>query len=243
MDFILESSSENEEDEQNRVQRVRCRRPRTFRPRINFNFITIFEFNQRFRSTSLKLEELVNIIGAPLQHETGRNHALSSRQQVQVALHWFGTGCQYHAIGDMHGLSKATVHRCIKNVTSAINRRLTRNIIRWPRNLFSVIRKFHQIAELPMVVGVVDGILINIDAPTVDEEGFVDRYGDHSINVMGVCGPDYNFYYINSNWPGSVHNARVLRNSSLYRSMEAGWRPIANGYTGCLRNKYINFNQ
>lgn len=37
---------------------------------------------------------------------------------------------------------------------------------------------------------------------------------------MFVCGPSCQFYYVNSNWPGSVHDARVLRNSNLYRRME-----------------------
>ncbi|RXG73779.1 putative nuclease HARBI1 [Armadillidium vulgare] len=46
---------------------------------------------------------------------------------------------------------------------------------------------------------------------------------------MAVCGPDMRFYYISSKWPGSVHDARVLRNSILYRRMEEGWRPHPEG--------------
>jgi hypothetical protein len=34
------------------------------------------------------------------------------------------------------------------------------------------------------------------------------------------------FYYVKSEWPGSVHDSRVLRNSNLFRRMSAGWRPI-----------------
>jgi hypothetical protein len=33
--------------------------------------------------------------------------------------------------------------------------------------------------------------------------------------AMAVCGPDSKFYFINSNWPGSVHDARILRNSCI----------------------------
>lgn len=34
------------------------------------------------------------------------------------------------------------------------------------------------------------------------------------------------FYYVNSEGPGSVHDARVMRNSNLFRRMSDGWRPI-----------------
>lgn len=46
---------------------------------------------------------------------------------------------------------------------------------------------------------------------------------------MFVCGPDLSFYYVSANWPGSVHDARVLRNSTLCRRMENGWRPFEDG--------------
>ena len=57
-----------------------------------------------------------------LQHPTQRNKALTPRQQLQIALHCLGTGAQYHAIGDMHGISKASINcRVIKRVVYAIN--------------------------------------------------------------------------------------------------------------------------
>lgn len=97
------------------------------------------------------------------------------------------------------------------------------------RDMLDVIQRFHAMAGFPEVCGVVDGILINIDAPTANEPAFVDRHGKHSINCMAVCGPDMKFYYVSANWPGSVHDARVMRNSFLFRNFENGWRPYPNG--------------
>ena len=68
--------------------------------------------------------------------------------------------------------------------------------------------------------------MINIDGPTQNEVDFVDRHGNHSINCMFVCGANMLFYYVSANWPGSVHDARVLRNSTLAQRMENGWRPF-----------------
>jgi hypothetical protein len=89
--------SESDEDEQVEI----VRRPRVFRKRIHFRFQSFFEFNERFRLSSVKMEVLSNIIGHRLQHEMQRNYALNIQQQMQIALHWFGTGCQYHSVGEM----------------------------------------------------------------------------------------------------------------------------------------------
>jgi hypothetical protein len=56
--------------------------------------------------------------------------------------------------------------------------------------MMEVVRGFNRIGGLPLVTGAVDGVLIPIDGSNVGEEAFVDRYGDHSISVMAVCGPD-----------------------------------------------------
>ncbi len=45
---------------------------------------------------------------------------------------------------------------------------------------------------------------------------------------MFVCGPNLKFYYASVKWPGAVNDARVLRNSSLQRRFENGWRPFEN---------------
>lgn len=41
----------------------------------------------------------------------------------------------------------------------------------------------------------------------------------YSIAVLAIAGPDYRFYGINANWPGSVHNALFfgIRESQIYR--------------------------
>ena len=81
-------------------------------------------------------------------------------------------------------------------------------------------RKFSEIAGLPQsVIGCIDGSLINIDAPTEAEEQFVDRKGNHSINLSAICGPDGIFYWLNCSMPGSVHDARVLKESQLFNDL------------------------
>lgn len=91
------SSSENENEEI-----IQIRRRRVFRPRINSAFRSLFEFNERFRMTSVQMEQLRMDIGHMLLHPTDRSQALSTKMQICIALHWLGNGGQYHVISDAH---------------------------------------------------------------------------------------------------------------------------------------------
>jgi hypothetical protein len=59
----------------------------------------------RFRRTSVKMRELLSMLGPFLHREANRSRALSEKQLLQIALHWLGTGGQYHSVGDMRGVS------------------------------------------------------------------------------------------------------------------------------------------
>jgi len=45
------------------------------------------------------------------------------------------------------------------------------------------VHRFHSIATIPLVAGCVDGTLIKIEAPLVNEPVFVDKHGNHSIKI------------------------------------------------------------
>lgn len=127
----------------------------------------------------------------------------------------------------MHGVSKASVCRALHSVVNGVIQEVFINQVKFPPNMEETVHNFHAIAGMPLVCGCIDGTLINIDAPHVDEPAYVERHGKHSINCMVVCGPNLMFYYSYANWPGSVHDARVLRNSGLYRRMEEGLATIS----------------
>ncbi|XP_063913298.1 putative nuclease HARBI1 [Zophobas morio] len=129
-----------------------------------------------------------------------------------------------HEIAIMHGVRKSTVCRSIKKVVNIIIDTMFQEEVRWPENTQDIAMEFLRKGGFPCVCGCVDGTLINIDSPSNHEEVYVDRYGDHSLNVMMICGPNNYFYAVNANWPGSVHDSRVFRNTAIYRRFEQGWR-------------------
>lgn len=121
-------------------------------------------------------------------------------------------------------MKKSTVCRTIKQVTRSINTRLARNI-GWPADpdqLQDIKDRFWIASELEIenVCGLVDGTHINVVPPKQFESQYVNRHHDHSINAMGVCGPNMEFFFFSSKWPGAVNDSRVLKNSQLYTDFE-----------------------
>jgi hypothetical protein len=51
--------------------------------------------------------------------------------------------------------------------------------------------ELYDIKEFPLVLGAVDGTLIPIKAPSVDEDLNVSRKGYHAINIQCVCDANY----------------------------------------------------
>ena len=113
--------------------------------------------------------------------------------------------------------------------------------------------------KFPNTVGALDGTHIRIQAPRDNPGAYYNRKGYHSIVLQGVCQHDMQFTDCYAGWPGSVHDARVLRNSDLW---EKGLEWCGNAHviadaayplrrwlmtpyrnTGNLTQQQMNFNR
>jgi hypothetical protein len=221
--------SSSEED--NNLEPIVVIKRRRFRPIINTTLLTELEFKMRFRLTCDEAERLLMRISLLLRHPTLRNYSLSPQDQLLSALRFLATGAFYRVVGDAHGPSEPTICRNLKRVVSAINTTLFDELIRWPsvnNELTLIPHRFREIGGMPCVSGCVDGTLIQIKAPCVDEEHFVDRHGNHSLNCMVVAGPTLKAYYVSARWPGRLNDKRVIKNSAMFDAFEDGWRPFPN---------------
>lgn len=159
---------------------------RRYLERINFNVDGEMQFREAFRISHVQCEYLLSKIGIYVQHKTKKNRAMSPKDRMLMTLHWLGSGAQYHGIAHMHGVGKSTVCRAIHRVIDAVVNHVMPNIICWPQNRAAIAEHFYLKGGFPNVCGCVDGTIINIDAPTTNEEAFVNRHGNHSLNVMMI---------------------------------------------------------
>lgn len=108
-------------------------------------------------------------------------------------INFYAKGCYQRAVGNnfIANVSQSSVSRCIHNVTNAINQKCLRRWVRFPmteleRN--NARDKFSNASqEFEGAIGAIDCTHINILAPKVHEEAYVNHHGNHSLNVQAVC--------------------------------------------------------
>ena len=99
--------------------------------------------------------------------------------------------------------------------------------------LVNVVNGFEGRWGYPQCDGAIDGSHISISAATESHTDYYNRKGWYSIVIQAVVDHQYIFRHICVGWAGSVHDAQILVNSSIYRRItedkilqEVGFRTI-----------------
>lgn len=206
-----------------RINERAFRRERLIRDRTNpLDIYSESELIERFRFGRQALFELIEELSPQLQHLSDRNSALSPALQVLIALRFYANGAFQNTMGDMINVHRTTACRAIRRVSLALQR-LLRNYIHLPTQEEAARTKqdFYLKSGIPGIVGCIDGTHIRIQAPSEHEYLYLNRKGYHSLNVQLVCNSDMTIIDLVARWPGSTHDARILRESALYQDFEA----------------------
>lgn len=123
----------------------------------------------------------------------------------------------YRSVSTKFGIGKATAFRALRRVTYALHCAAPRLIL-WPKDneiATRVMEQFQRASGFPNVIGAIDGTHIKIRAPKEDPASYVNRKGFHSMNVQLICDSRGFFTHCFAGYVGSVHDARVFRNSPV----------------------------
>jgi hypothetical protein len=130
----------------------------------------------------------------------------------------------FRSVADRFGLSKGTLHFLLHQFVSIFaDHTFLYNFISWPASQLhfkSISDKFCSKAGFPNVVGAIDGTYIPISGPTQHRESYICRKGYPAMHLQGVCDSGLNFLDVFCAYPGSVHDARVYRNSPLFEVLK-----------------------
>ncbi len=127
-------------------------------------------------------------------------------------------------MAEQYGVGVGTVSRVIDSVTRSIHLAFggTVKMLSSREECHSISSDFHSVTAIPNVVRCVDGSLIPIQRPTVNEHVFVSRKGFHAINAMFVCKRDLRFTGVDASFPGASQDAAVYRESKVRQSFSDG---------------------
>jgi len=155
-----------------------------------------------FRMRKETFDILCNILKSKLEVKVlllKSREPLSVEKQVAVALYKLASCAEYRVVGNIFGIHKSTVKKCLYKVVNAINNVMMKNYLYMPNEFEAVeiANNFEKICHIPQIIGCIDGSHIPILAPVDGYRDYVNRKGWPSYNLQAVV--DDKCRYITSN--------------------------------------------
>ncbi|KAL2085779.1 hypothetical protein ACEWY4_019099 [Coilia grayii] len=179
---------------------------------------------------------LVEELRPALERPTRRHGALPVVMQVTNALRFFAKGDFQTEVASLSSVSQPCISKNLMEVTKAICS-LAPNYIQFPRGeeLQRIKQDFVRQSGMPGVIGLVDGSLFPIKAPSgPTEPAYVCRKGYHAINVQAIGDQNMVIRHLVAKWPGSIHDSFVFNtsgiNAYLSEGRASGWLLGDSGY-------------
>ena len=171
-----------------------------------------------------------NFIVAQVRQEMARKNtkfrrAVKIERRVAIALWRLATGSSYRNISKVFGVGRSTASEITNKFCSLLKQKAAQ-FIQFPRTAVDTakeVQKFTASTDcaIPQVVGAIDGTHVEILSPGGDSKvDYYCRKQMYSINTQAVVGGNSMFIDVATGYPGSIHDARVLRDSSLYALSE-----------------------
>ncbi|GLV40085.1 uncharacterized protein CBL_02970 [Carabus blaptoides fortunei] len=163
-------------------------------------------------------------------HSYGREK-VSPKKAFLMSLWYLSNQETYRQISDRFGVSESCsltiIRRVVKYVVS-----ISPTHIKWPSQEQQIViaNEFEKKQGLKGVVGAINGSHIIINRPRKDQDVYCNRKGTHSILLQGVVDHRRNFIDVVCGEPGSTHDARLLKKSSLYELGINGALDIGTNY-------------
>ncbi|KAB0804564.1 hypothetical protein PPYR_01534 [Photinus pyralis] len=222
-----ESSTDSEVEEYARIVRIEGYIERVV---VNYSETT---FKSHFRMHKLIVYQLASRLensGFIPVHEHGKMK-ISSEKAMLMTLWYLGNTESFRQVSDRFDVSLSSAHRVIERVLNCILS-LRTEYIKWPtQEETEVISKaFATKFGSQNVIGAIDGCHVRIRRPKNDQDSYINRKGYFSLLIQGTVNSFRQFIDVYCGEPGSLHDARLLRRSSLYSKAENNVNFFGNKY-------------
>ena len=182
-------------------------------------------FRHQLRMRRGTFQALVGILTPWLTREKTRlRDCIPPEKVLALGIYRLAHGNSYVTIGPVFNVGKSTVIEAVQDVVAALFE-LKDEYIHFPQTVAETtasIETFEDLSQLPNIVGAIDGthIHVPINAPRKSAVDYFSRYQHHDFGIQAVADGKLLFLNFAAGYPGSMHDARILRNSSLYQKAE-----------------------
>ena len=180
---------------------------------------------ENFRMRKATFEYLCQQLSSSLRkQDTVFRKAISVEKRVAVTLWCLATPCEYRTIAHLFGIARSSVCEIVQETCALIVSKLFHKYIHFPSgdSIDDLVDTFKSKWDVPQCVGAIDGCHIPVASPAMSRTDYYNRKGWYSVILQGVVDHSYRFIDINVGWPGSVHDARVLSQSSIFQKITSG---------------------
>jgi len=192
--------------------------------RLRGNVVVASLFKNAFRMTPPTFEYILDLVRNPLSREsTVFREAVSIEKRVAICLWRLATGQSYRSVGKVFGVSKESCCVILMEFCAVLNL-LAPQFIVFPVNAADLDRNvllFRRLTKfaIPQIAGAIDCTHVKVRKPS-NEIGadYFNRKQTYSVNTQAVVGENVKFLDVETGYPGSMHDARVLRNSAFGRN-------------------------
>lgn len=178
-----------------------------------------------FRVTRPTFNTLCDLVRRDLQKQNTRMRSpVSVEARVAVALRRLATGDSFNSCGLQFGIGMSTAKTICSEFELSLLR-LKDHFIKFPLTRQELQRElmdeFEEEYGIPQIVGAINGCHIAINAPPDNHKDYFNRKQQYSaVNLQAKVNCNLKFIHVSFGYPGSIHDARVLRLSGLFDSRE-----------------------
>ena len=113
--------------------------------------------------------------------------------------------------------------KIVNETRRAIVLKLLPHYVRFPSgDGLTDVRRFKEKFSILQCAGSINGSHVPITPPAINHNDYYNRKGWYSMLVQAVVDHDYLFIDFCVGWPGSVHDARVIASSTLFKKATSG---------------------
>ncbi|KAB0800107.1 hypothetical protein PPYR_07987 [Photinus pyralis] len=224
MDFDTSSSSSSDfsfVEQDNCKKRKICLRVKNYVENIVREYTEV-EFKADFRmsrSTAYKIINMFEETSVIPQHTTGREK-ITAEKAFLLSVWYLSNQESFRQVSSRFDVTYSSAHRClIRTVNFLLS--IKSDVIRWPslEEMETISANFEKIGGIKKVIGCIDGTHIEINKPRLNQDSYINRKGYHSLLMQGVVNNKKKFIDVFCGEPGSMHDARLLRKSGIYRTI------------------------
>ncbi|KAJ1153138.1 hypothetical protein NDU88_005900 [Pleurodeles waltl] len=187
-----------------------------------------------YRLDRATIQELCTQFEPDLMSATRHPTGIPPQVQVLSVLQFLASGSFQTTVAMAIGMSQPMFSNVLSRMFSALLNHM-RSYIVFPQveDLPTVKGDFYAQGHIPNIIGATDGTHVALVPPHRSEQVYRNQKSCHSMNVQMVCLADQYISHVNAMFPGSVHDAYILRNSSDSGYPNLSWllTPVRNPRT------------